>query len=1632
MRKLSSFDTAPLGPIRRRLRSWLLPALLALGAAPAARAQCSFSVSATPAGPVALCAGGSTTLTAAATEPGFNVGGLGFNGVVYSVLALPDGKAIVGGQFNQYNGVAVPHHLVRLNADGSRDASFNGSNFGIDASGGSVRALAVQADGKLLVGGDFSTYNGLDVPDDVIRLNTDGSRDLSFNGTNAGFSAGNIVSLIVQPDGKILVGGGWSNYNGVTVPLGILRLNADGSRDTGFNGNNYGASGRVDALALRPDGKVLVGGTVNAYNSPTTSNVTRGLILLNSDGSHDATFNFSTNPGCCPGLFYGQVYALVLQPDGKILVGGALGYYNSAGAPSGVMRLNADGSLDASFNGSGQGFTVNFGTGSGIVYTLALQPDGKVLAGGAFNDYNLSEQNGGGVVPNHLVRLNANGSRDTGFNGFNTGLDNYVFSLALLPGGKVLAGGFATAYNGAVSAPDYVVSLNADGSLNNTAATPPGVTYTWSNGATGATLSVTQPGTYTATATSSGCTSTSNAVTVNAAPAVTVSVTPAGPVNLPSGGSQTLTATAVVPGFAQTGTGLNATVYAQAVQPDGKVLVAGNFSAYNGTPVGNLARLNADGTLDASFTSLGTGSSRVSVITLQPDGKILIGGGFATYGGVLRNSIARLNADGTLDTSFVPQGTGGIGLNGAVNAIVVQPDGKIVVGGAFDRFDNAPADRYIARFNANGSMDASFAPTDRNVNNRVFALALQPDGRILAGGDFTEANVTSFNNGGTARPRIVRLLADGLIDPSFGAAGQGFNGSVNAILVQPDGKVLVGGDFEQFATTTRGGIARLNADGTLDTGFVPAGAGLHGNSSFNDGVLALGLQADGKVLAGGSFWYYGTTATSRNALARLNPDGTLDTSYVPAGFPGTTINSLTVLPTGKLLAGGAFTAYGSTFVNRLMRLNSDASLDNAATPIAGATYTWSGGTTGATLSVSTAGSYTATATDPATGCQYTSNPVVVTAPAPDLVVSTTAGIPAGTYNNVTVTGTGIGTLQGNVTVNGALLVQTGGQLLSGCFIIDGPGSFTLAAGATLGICDQSGITQAGPNASSGLVRVTGLRTYSDDANYLYNGTVAQQTGDGLPITVRSLTVDNPAGVGLSRGMSVRRQVTLAGAGDLRLLFNVLLLLSDANGTALIANLGTGRVLGPTGSMQRHIDTNTGANGYRHYSSPVAGETLGAGLQATAGSYTPDFSGAAAYNGSATPGTVTPFPTVFQYNQDRIATTVSNFSAFDKGWEAPTSATAPMEVGRGYIAHAPGTTLVDFTGTFTTGPVARTPLNRTGPDGGWHLLGNPYPAPLDWSTLTLGAGQSLENMDGAVYVFQSSGPYAGSYRTYQNGIGEPLVPAGAGFFVRTTTPGTAGTLRLDNANRVTTFGAQPAFGRGLADTRPQLALTLTNATGALTDAATLYAQAGATAGLDAAYDAVKLANPSGLNLSALTATGEALAIDGRPAFGAATVVPLQVGVPVAGTYTLAITTAHLPAGLAAYLRDATTGQQQLLGAQFTATVALTAGLSTRYSIVFAPAGPLATAPGLTAAQVLLYPNPSGQAASVTVALPVPASTREAQAQVLNALGQLVLTARLSVQAGQATGTLSTTGLAAGVYVVRVQAGMAVVSKRLVVN
>ncbi len=640
----------------------------------------------------------------------------------------------------------------------------------------------------------------------------------------------------------------------------------------------------------------------------------------------------------------------------------------------------------------------------------------------------------------------------------------------------------------------------------------------------------------------------------------------------------------------------------------------------------------------------------------------------------------------------------------------------------------------------------------------------------------------------------------------------------------------------------------------------------------------------------------------------------------------------------------------------------------------------------------------------------------------NLVVSSPQAV-GGTYYNVTVTSTGAVTLSSDLNIVGTMTVQDGGSVTTDpvAYYIQGSGNFVLQAGATLIETNTAGITKTG---NAGFYFPNTTLSLSTDANYVFAGGGSQSTGALLPRSVRNLTVNNGATLTLTNPVSVAQVVRLQ-SGNITQGTRRLLLRSTAAGTALIDNTG-GVVNGSVGAMQRLITGGATTTAYRHYSSPVASMTLDS---LRTGGFVPVVN--TAYNSSATPSTTLPFPTVFGYDQSRIATATSNYSDFDKGWFSPAALSSTMTRSQGYTVQAPASTRpVRFTGTFNTGNQSSGTLSRgTATDAGWQLLGNPYPSPLDWSSVT---AAQRPGMDAAIYVFQSSGQYTGTYRSYTNGVGtSPLIEAGSGYFARVTTAGADGAVNLTNANRVTTFGAQNPFGRSTTDLRPQLQLRVANAD--LADVTYLYFESGASSAVEAERDAVKLPNPSGLSLGTLAGTTP-LAIQGlAPLTGTAEVViPLTLAAPAAGSYAFEVAELANFGGMAIYLRDTETGTQQALTAtgRYAFTLASGSTATGRFALVLRPAGALATASALSASTVSLFPNPAH--GSFTVQLPPLAGQSAVQATLLNVLGQSVASRRIALTAAGAKADFDTRNLAPGVYVLRLAAAGQTIVQRVTVE
>ncbi|MEO1654312.1 MAG: hypothetical protein AAFU64_12275, partial [Bacteroidota bacterium] len=332
------------------------------------------------------------------------------------------------------------------------------------------------------------------------------------------------------------------------------------------------------------------------------------------------------------------------------------------------------------------------------------------------------------------------------------------------------------------------------------------------------------------------------------------------------------------------------------VLDDDKILVLGGFTVYQDSPVRFIARLDRDGSLDSSFDP-GTGFDNfVSSAFEQSNAKIVLAGGFNSYRGIPRNGIVRINNDGSLDSSFDP----GTGFDNGVFEMISLPNGQILASGPFQNF-NGTSQNGLARLNPDGSLDNSFA-VGSGFNNQVTAMSLLPNNRYLIGGRFNNYN-------GEPVGPLVFLNADGSLRPNF-IPNFPPGATVHSVAVQSDGKILLALDEKgQFQTSS---ILRLNSDGSRDTSFTTFGLP---NLFFQNPVV----QSDGKILLFG----INTLSGVSNGLVRLNSDGSLDTGFAESSTTGGSPFVLALQSNGRIIVGGSFTAYDGIGRNRITRLFGD-------------------------------------------------------------------------------------------------------------------------------------------------------------------------------------------------------------------------------------------------------------------------------------------------------------------------------------------------------------------------------------------------------------------------------------------------------------------------------------------------------------------------------------------------------------------------------------------------------------------------------------------------------------------------------------------------------------------------------------
>jgi uncharacterized delta-60 repeat protein len=632
------------------------------------------------------------------------------------------------------------------------------------------------------------------------------------------------------------------------------------------------------------------------------------LAVAQQPGSLDLSFNpddvgYGTGDGA-----YLQVYASASQPDGRVIVGGAFldmnGHFRRH-----LARFEPDGMLD-------MGFMPIF---NGAVRTILVQPDGRIVVGGEFTMCNE-------MPALRLVRLEPDGTTDITF--ATPGAPSPVHAIARQSNGSLVVAGMFQSWGGEPR--PGIVRLLSNGDLDLSFVPNIGPFGSFDGLAIQPDQRILAGGVFNhlgnthialARFTSTGLLDQTLTVEMDAAAGLVKPV----------------------------------------LQADGRILVSGLFSSINGTPVGNIARVMPNGTLDPSFDAGSGFNGPVYAKSLGTDGSFVVSGNFTEVDGQPRTRLARLTEDGSLDLAFDP----GQGTDGEVRTVLVDADGSVFIAGLFSQYDGAYCRSYakltttgqrimayarpgginypvvtgsgpellamvvradgrllIAAQNADayngtpvlvlfqtlpdGALDTTFnSPV---INGLVHCMALQPDGRVVIGGSFTSCN-------GVPCGRIARIMPDGSLDPSFDP-GEGADDIVHALALQADGKVVLGGAFNTVDGVVHERLARLNADGVPDAAF-QAGAG--------DVVRSLAIQPDGHILVGGVFTTINGLA--RNRIARLLPDGAIDPGFMTGTGASAMVRSFTLLPDGRILAIGEFLTYQAVSRPHIMRLWPDGALD---------------------------------------------------------------------------------------------------------------------------------------------------------------------------------------------------------------------------------------------------------------------------------------------------------------------------------------------------------------------------------------------------------------------------------------------------------------------------------------------------------------------------------------------------------------------------------------------------------------------------------------------------------------------------------------------------------------------------------
>ena len=743
-----------------------------------------------------------------------------------ALVVQPDGKAVAVGYASTGNsGINLGSFaLVRYMPDGTPDPDFGNGGAVWTAIGttASIDEVALQSDGRIVVAGS-ATVDGVSVAA-LARYLPDGSLDAAFGEggvatSTLGTFGATATGVVVQPDGRLIISG-YVHPAEDERAFAVAGFEADGSLDTSFGTGGVSVVEVVEGdgwnfafdIALQPDGRVVAVGHEVVYidGSPERSIL---VARFTEDGSADGTFGTDGVVRTDASERDERARAVELQPDGQIVVAaGIVAPGNFSGLDMAILRYMEDGALDASF-GAGGIVTTEFSSPTSIGATdVALLEDGRMLA--------VATRAGAGDPDTFLARYNADGTPDLTFGEKGRVETNFIpdgsgdgTAVAPLANGQFLMAGYVLDYaNGGNTALTYLAAarFDADGGLdsgygNNGAAfvasIGPGPDYVGG-------FALTADG----RAVVAGKAWNGDAWVLSVA-----RFTADGDIDA-SFGTDGLVTTDLL-------SDMSLYVVDAEVLPNGPVLVAANVRRQGEGWASWIVRYTADGDLDVewggtgsvAFPSGGSTNERLTGMALQPDGKVVVASGRAN------DRIARYQPDGTLDVSFGTEGVMAIGVPISIGDLAVQEDGKII---AAISGENGLG---TLRLEPSGGFDATYGEggfalvSVEGSGNHLSEIEIQPDGRIVGGGWAKTNDGTLF--------ALVRFTPQGLPDSSFGTdglvttfVGEGEGGVSNALLLQPDGRLVSGGwvysDEEGYVSA----FVRYDPDGSVDHGFGEGGA----------------------------------------------------------------------------------------------------------------------------------------------------------------------------------------------------------------------------------------------------------------------------------------------------------------------------------------------------------------------------------------------------------------------------------------------------------------------------------------------------------------------------------------------------------------------------------------------------------------------------------------------------------------------------------------------------------------------------------------------------------------------------------------------------------------------------------------